>query len=84
MKPAPNATQGHTSPDQPAGASATESSASGTNAGGDEHAARGEVAAVAGPDQHPVEDEHQPGDRLDERRDEQHRRQQVPAPRRRR
>ena len=46
---------------------------------GDEHdqAAPGQVGAVAGADQHAVEDEHHAGDRLAERGDEQHRHQQV-------
>ena len=41
------------------------------------HPAPGEVATVPGPDQHAVQHEHHPGDRLEERRDQQHGTEQV-------
>ena len=77
MNATPNATHSQVSVPGPA----TAAQAAGAKTMSTDESGPGEVAPVAGPDQHAVEDEDDPGDRLGERRHQQHRDQQVAAPR---
>ena len=73
MKTPLNATQTA----EQAAAEATAARATGRVGREHDHAGPGQVAAVAGADQHTVEDEHDAGDRLPEGGDQQHRDEQV-------
>ena len=73
MNATPNATHSQTSVPWPA----TAAQAAGREDDQHRESGPGQVAPVAGPDQHAVEDEDDPGDRLGEGGHQQHRHQQV-------
>ena len=77
MNPTPNTAHSQSSPDRASGLRYTASEGQRCEHREDERATPGEVAAVAGADEHAVQHEHDAGDRLEHGRHHEHRPQQV-------